>query len=149
MRLAKTLMLLMLLGGLGRGKAHAALGEPYVPQASEHETLTAVVRVFRSATHTLHERRTAAGATIHEYVGKDTKVFAVSWKGSFRPNLRELLGTYYEVAFANTPFRRTRGLVTIRTPGLVVVMGGRPRAWFGRAYLEAALPTGLLPEDIQ
>lgn len=157
MRLAKTsmtLLVLMLWGAIGRGRAQAALGEPFVAQTSEDEAvaaapLSAVVRVSRAATHTTHERQTPAGATIHEYVGKDGKVFAVTWKGPFRPNLRELLGTYYDIAFSSAPIHRSRGLVTIRVPGLVVVMGGRPRAWQGRAYLEDALPAGLSPESLQ
>ncbi len=149
MRLARRLASSMLLVLLGTGAAQAALGERIVAEASARGRFSAVIRVARAATHTLHERQTAAGATVREYVGKDQKVFAVTWEGPFRPDLRELLGAHYDSAFSTSRLRRSRGPVTIRVPGLVIFMGGHPRAWFGRAYLEQALPAGLPIQEIR
>jgi hypothetical protein len=39
--------------------------------------------------------------------------------------------------------------LVIEQPGLVVQIGGHPRAFAGRAYVPEMLPTGVRTEDVQ
>ncbi len=115
-------------------------------QARTHATM----HVTCAGRYTLHEMRLSTRTTVREYRGNAGKVFAVTWQGPWRPDLRLLLGAYYQqfVEAARAP-RRGRGPAAIRLPGLVVELAGHQRAFYGRAYLPDALPTGLRPEDIR
>jgi len=50
----------------------------------------------RAELYTMHELEATTGTKVREYLDGEGKVFAVAWQGPFRPNLRELLGSYYE-----------------------------------------------------
>jgi hypothetical protein len=66
------------------------------PSAPARLTCWPVRASTRAATHTMHELQAPTGTKVREYLGNDGKVFAVSWQGPFRPNLRQLLGAYYD-----------------------------------------------------
>jgi Protein of unknown function (DUF2844) len=46
--------------------------------------------------YTLHEIQTPTGVAIKEYASPVGQVFAVTWKGPFHPDLRQLLGPYFD-----------------------------------------------------
>ena len=131
-------------------RVHAALGENVDSVAADQIRLRAKLQVVRMANHTVHELQVPAGGSIRQFVGDSGKVFAVSWSGGWRPDLRELMGAYYDRYLeAAKGRRRIRGPVRIELPGMVVVMGGHQRAFFGHVYLTDLLPSGLRPEDIR
>jgi hypothetical protein len=113
---------------------------------------TAVVQTTQN--YTVHEITTEAG-TIKEFVSPQGTVFAVSWKGSFVPDLQQLLGSYYDQfrQAVSRPIQgravRSRGPLLIQQPGLVVQSGGHMRGYAGKAYLPDMLPQGVQPGDIQ
>lgn len=90
------------------------------------------------------------GTTVREFVLPSGEVFAVAWSGPRMPNLRQLLGAYFEAyrdeAAARSPGRRP---MAIDRPGLVVQSGGHPRAFHGRAYLPERMPEGFSSDDIR
>jgi NADPH:quinone reductase-like Zn-dependent oxidoreductase len=89
------------------------------------------------------------GGNIREFVADSGKVFAVSWSGGWRPNLREMMGKHYDRYLAAAKERRmARGLFRLELPGMVVVMGGHQRAFFGHVYLTDLLPAELTLEDL-
>jgi hypothetical protein len=135
--------------GLGR-EARAALGDDEAAVAADQARLRASLKLMRRPAYLVHELALPTGATVREMVNDAGQVFAVSWSGGWRPNLRHLLGTHYDRFLAATRGRRaTRGIVRIELPGLTVTMGGYLRTFFGTAVLTDLLPAGLAPEDLR
>jgi hypothetical protein len=101
----------------------------------------------------VHEIQAATGTVVNEYLSPEGRVFAVAWHGPRLPDLRQLLGGYFEQyrAAAQSPSgtRIVRRPIMIDLPGLVVQMGGHVGAFSGRAYVPETLPAGVRAEDIQ
>jgi hypothetical protein len=130
--------------------AQAVLGEDADSVAADQIRLQAKLQVVQKEKHAIHELQVPTGGNIRQFVNESGKVFAVSWSGGWRPNLRDLMGKHYERYLTAAKERRMgRGPVRIEISGLVVVMGGHQRAFFGHAYLTDLAPQGFRPEDIQ
>ena len=91
---------------------------------------------------------------INEYVSSDGVVFAVVWKGTGVPDLKLLLGEYFEeyreeVTASRSRTPRVREPFKMKSDRLVVERAGHSRSLWGRAYLPSQLPPGIRPEDIQ
>lgn len=103
--------------------------------------------------NTVHEIQGTSGTVVREYVSSEGKVFGIAWQGPWMPDMRQLLGSYFDqYAHANQAQKGTRirrGPVLINEPGLVVQIGGHPRAFAGRAYVPEMLPSGVRAENIQ
>ena len=135
---------------LGSASAAATLGGDQASVANVQARTHATMQVTCAGRYTLHELRLGTKTTVREYRANAGKVFAVTWQGPWRPNLRLLLGSYYQqFVQAARAQPRARGPVTIRLPGLVVELGGHQRAFYGRAYLSDAVPAGLRPEELR
>jgi hypothetical protein len=112
--------------------------------------MQASLKVSRRPNYDVHELATSTGSTVREFVGGDGKVFAVSWSGGWRPNLRDIMGTHYDRFISGTRGRlRARGPVRIELPGMVVFMGGYLRTFFGHVYLTDQLPAGFAAPGIE
>jgi hypothetical protein len=100
----------------------------------------------------IHEMRSQNNVVVREYVSGG-KVFGVAWQGPTRPDLQQLLGTYFQqfsqAAQAQKAQRRARGPLVINEPGLVVEMSGHPRFFMGKAYVPGMLPSGVQAKEIQ
>ena len=60
------------------------------------------------------------------------------------------MGAHYDRFIAGTRGRRaTRGIVRIELPGMVVVMGGHLRTFFGQVTLTDLLPAGVAAGDLR
>ena len=139
-----------LLAGLSTTRVEAALGEDVSSIAAVQARLKASIQVHRRSRYTVHELALPTGTRVRELVGDTGKVFSVSWSGGFRPNLRDLMGTHYDRFIAATRGRRARRrIMRIELPGMVVVMGGRLRNFFGQVTLTDLVPAGLTPEDLR
>jgi hypothetical protein len=98
---------------------------------------------------TVHELKTA-GATVREFVSPAGMVFGVAWQGVAMPDLRQLLGTYFDQYVAAAASRHIhRAPLLIELPGLVVHSSGHMRAFAGQAYLPQNLPPGVSATDVQ
>jgi hypothetical protein len=104
----------------------------------------ALVRMTRSERYTVHEMQASSGTMVREYVSTTGKVFGVAWDGPWMPDLRQVLGVYFEQYVQAARAVRTRraghGPLQIQEPGLVVQLSGHPRAFAGRAYVPALVP---------
>jgi hypothetical protein len=113
----------------------------------------ALLRIVTSDAYTVHEVQSSSGTTVREYVSSSGTVFAVAWQGPWLPNLRQILGTYfdtYQRTVQGTPGKRkARGSLVINEPDLVVQMSGRPRAFSGRAYVPRLMPQRVQLETIR
>jgi hypothetical protein len=131
----------------------AALGQP----ESTVERDRAMMKGQRqrdSGTGFSIERITVAGMEIKEYVSSDGVVFAVVWEGTGVPDLKLLLGEYYEeyregLSTARNRRPRVKEPFRMKSDRLVVERAGHSRSLWGRAYLPTHLPTGITPEDIR
>jgi hypothetical protein len=130
--------------------ARAALGDDASAIAKDGARMQARIQIVRQPSYEIHELAAPTGITLRHFVGNTGKIFAVSWSGGWRPNLRDIMGEHYDRFVAHTRGqRRARGVAHIELPGMVVVMGGHQRAFFGCVYLTDLLPAGLAPEDIK
>jgi hypothetical protein len=130
--------------------AAATLGEDVSSVRVDQAQMQGTLQVTSAAKFAVHEIQLPSGTAVKEYVSPAGMVFAVSWKGPWLPDLRQVLGRYFE---QYTEAAKTQGggpgpSVT-QQPGLVVQSGGHMRAFFGRAYAPQMLPRGVLAEDIQ
>jgi uncharacterized protein DUF2844 len=132
--------------------AWAALGGDISSVEADTAQSGGTVRILKMATHSVHEIRTASGVMVREYVSPAGKVFGVAWQGPANPDLRQVLGAYYDQLTAAS--RAASGPVrgrpfVIQEPNLVVQMSGTMRAHFGRAYDPTLLPPQIPPATIR
>jgi hypothetical protein len=131
-------------------QADAALGDDAPSIALDQKRMQAKLQVLDRGSYAIHELQLPTGARVREFVGNSGKVFGVSWSGGWRPNLRDILGAHYERFLEGMRGRRaTRGPVRIALPGMVVIMAGHQRSFFGQVCLLDMLPPGLQPEDVR
>ncbi len=73
-----------------------------------------------------------------------------SWRGPSPPNLQLILGQYFSAyqAAAKQPVVRHR-LVSVTGSDLVIESSGKMRAFVGRAWVPALLPSGVTAAEIQ
>jgi hypothetical protein len=97
--------------------------------------------------YALHEITTSGGTVIHEYMTLQGKVFAVTWRGPFPPNLQQLFGSYYEQFQEAVAARASRGgthrMLRITQGDLVVHEVARMRSYQGKAYVSTLVPAGV------
>ena len=134
--------------------ASAALGGYETTVQADQARMKGTLRSTPTKAYTVHEIKAQTGTVVREYVSPAGKIFAVVWQGPFLPDLRQLLGSYFE-QFSQSAQKlksehpRVRGRLLIQEPGLVVQTGGHMRAYFGRAYVPELVPQGVRIEEIQ
>lgn len=137
--------------------AWAALGGDIASVQADQVQMRGSLRTTVAASYTVHEIQGASGTVVREYVTSSGtsagKVFAVAWQGPWPPDMRQLLGSYFDQymqgAKAQSGARMGRRPLMIEQPGLVVEMGGHPRSFVGRAYVPEMLPAGVQAGEIQ
>jgi hypothetical protein len=104
-----------------------------------------------ATTHTVHVLTMPNGEVVREFARPDGVVFAVTWKGPARPDLRQLLGPRFDDVQADNVLpggRRTRRPLAVRRPDFQMSSGGRPGGFWGAAYLPALAPSGFSARDL-
>lgn len=131
------------------GAAWAELGGSIHPQAVLIHAQSSVVATTRLLS--VYQVTTASGTQVKEYTNADNAVVAVSWQGPTLPNLKELLGPYFQ-PFADRPKTGTpvnHHSAELNSEDLVVQSQGRMRSFSGRAYLPKLLPAGFNLDQIK
>jgi|SRR5438477_11086955 len=133
--------------------AAASLGGDVTSVRADQAKMQGSLRTTSANAYTLHEIQTATGVAVKEYASPVGKVFAVTWRGPFHPDMRQLLGPYYdeyiEAVQTQHAQRRGRGPLLIQHAGLIVQISGHMRSFSGKAYVPQQLPAGVRAEDIQ
>lgn len=132
--------------------AHAALGGPASSIDADRVHLSARMAVSQAATHRVHMLTPASGSAVREYSTLDGTVFALSWGGPARPDLRQLLGGYFDAFAADArprAGRKTTRLIAVSRPTLVVRSAGHPGAFFGYAFDPRLVPAGFTAADLR
>lgn len=131
----------------------ASLGRDATSVREDVAKMQGALRTSSGNSYTLHEIQTPTGVAIKEYASPVGQVFAVTWKGPFHPDLRQLLGAYYDEYVQAVRTQRAqragRGPVLIQHARLVVEVSGHLRSFTGRAYIPQQLPAGMHVEDIR
>jgi hypothetical protein len=137
--------------------AWAALGGDITSVQSDQVRMQGTIRTTAKGAYAVHEIQSSAGTVVREYVASTGesagKVFAVAWQGPWPPDMRQLLGSYFEqyiqAAQRQSGPRVARRPLLIEQAGLVVQISGHPRSFTGRAFVPQMLPSGVHAEDIQ
>ena len=133
--------------------AFAALGEDVSSVQADQAHMQGVLRTTRDNAYTLQEIQAPSGTVVREYVSGLGKVFAVAWQGSWPPDMRQILGSYFgqyqEAAQAQINAHAGRRPLVIQRPGFVLESGGHMRSFAGRAYIPEMVPAGISAEAIR
>ena len=131
----------------------AALGGDRASVDNDRIHLEASLRIVPYAGYSVHQLRAANGIIVREYISASGTVFGVAWEGPWFPDMRQLLGSYFEeYEQALRPASGTRGVrgpIQVELPDLVVHAGGHPRAFFGQAYIPEKLPKTVRAGDVR
>ena len=106
--------------------------------------------VTATAPYTMRQSVDANGVTIREYLLPANVVFAVTWQGPIRPNMRALLGSYFTnyVAAGQTGVRGSGPLIE-GNDDFRIESAGRLGNFSGMAWLPRLLPAGVRPGDLE
>lgn len=135
--------------------ARASLGGDTISVRDDQVKMQGTLKTTPSGSYTIHEIQAANGVVLREYVSSTGNVFGLAWQGRTPPDLRQVLGAYYDQFVQAVQAQRAQaqhhvlGPLFIQQPGLVVEMGGHMRALMGRAFLPQSLPAGVRPEEIR
>jgi Protein of unknown function (DUF2844) len=133
--------------------AFGSLGGALDSVQADQSRMMATIKTTDARAYSIHEITTPAGVVVREYVSASGRVFGVAWQGPFMPDMRLILGAYFQhfsvAAKAQRESRRNRNLLLITEPGIVVESSGHMRSYSGRAYDPGLLPEGVHGNDVR
>ena len=137
--------------GAAASPAFAALGGDAASVQADQAHINASLRVSQTNGYAVHELHSPTGSVVREFVSSSGKVFAIAWQAPSLPDLRQLLGPYFDefqkaAALSRKPGRAP---LVVQHSGLVVQLGGHMRNFTGRAYLPDQVPSSARMEDIR
>lgn len=103
--------------------------------------------------YTRHVLMRPNGGSVREFTNAAGVVFAVSWSGPGKPDLKTLLGSYFSTFQANS-IATARQMHSLRRPPQVAqpdlqIQTGGHMGWFhGVAFIPSLAPAGFSPGDL-
>jgi hypothetical protein len=131
---------------------HATLGGSLSSVEQDKAHFSARMLSITHATHAVHSLTLANGDTVREFMNPEGAVFAIAWRGPARPDLRQLLGSRFDIMQSDNAAVRVKGVrrpLTVERNDFVVHSGGHSGAFWGLAYLPQAIPAGFSADDLQ
>ena len=100
-----------------------------------------------------HDITRANGGVVREFTNAKGQVFAVTWSGPGKPDLRTLLGRYFTTlqASGNTIGRTMHSLrrpAQVNQPDLQIQTGGHMGWFHGVAFIPSLAPSGYSTSDL-
>ncbi len=101
-----------------------------------------------------HDLTRVNGGMVHELTNAQGQVFAVTWSGPGKPDLRSLLGRYFETFQAANDTSGGRAMRALRRPQQVSqsdlqIQTGGHMGWFhGMAFIPSLAPAGFSANDL-
>jgi hypothetical protein len=133
--------------------ALAALGGDVASVQEDQAQMKGTLKTTEHTAYTVHEIKAGSGTVVREYASPAGEVFGVSWQGPFIPDMKQLLGSYFDsyssAAQAQRTAHRGRAPLNIQQTGLVVESNGHMRSYSGRAFDPGKLPQGVSANDIR
>ncbi len=133
--------------------AHAELGGSAANVRGEAARMNARVAAVSMGRYTRHELTRANGGSVREFTNAGGQVFAVTWSGPGKPDLRSLLGRHFAALQASSA--RGRAAHALRRPpqvsqGDLQIQTAGHMGWFhGVAFIPSLAPAGFAPADLQ
>jgi hypothetical protein len=110
------------------------------------------LKTTQATSYVVHEIQLPTGTSIREYESPAGEIFAVTWRGGWLPDMRQLLGSYFgryaDAVQARSSAHPGRQPLRVADSEFVVELTGHMRSFAGRAYLPAMLPSGVNAESI-
>lgn len=91
------------------------------------------------------------GFSVKEFVTKNGEVFAVAWKGIHKPDLKQILGVYYdEYVTAHSQHHKAKGRAPLQVSGphSTFHSSGHMGAVRGHALATSLIPNGVALKDV-
>jgi hypothetical protein len=124
--------------------ARASLGGNEASVQADAQQMDGGVRVTPGDRYTVYEIARRSGVVVREYLSPTGIVFAVAWEGPWMPDMRVVLGTYFDrYSQAHRPKRGHHRSFAVEEPDFVVHARGHMRAFYGEAYVLTLLPAGV------
>jgi hypothetical protein len=147
-RTCKCALFLLVVGinPLGIGLAQAGLGGDPASVNADAADLHGVVSAEDFSHYTAQQISAQSGIRIREFLNENGIVFAVTWTGPVLPDLPRLMGARfadYATALAALKHPGLRRSLRVALADVIVESGGHLRAYSGRAYLPALIPSGV------
>jgi hypothetical protein len=138
------------LGAAPVARTHAVAAPRSMLQAAATSGGVTAAASAASTSYTVREAKDAYGVTIREYVLPSNVVFAVAWQGPVRPDMRELLGSYFS-NFANPGEERTHGIgpMVQHNSAFHIESAGHSGYFFGKAFVPRLVPANVRVESLQ
>lgn len=130
----------------------AALGSVSASIEADRVHLAARSSRIVNAAYTLHVMTLPNGGTVKEFERSDGVVFAIAWRGPSRPDLRQLLGSRFDVMQADIVVRngrRLRAPLSDQRSDFILHSAGHSGAFFGAAYLPQMAPADFSASALQ
>ncbi len=121
-------------------KAHATLGRDIGSVSADERALTAAHTVRKLTSVERHDLALPSGTIVHEYLSNGV-VFAITWQGPTMPDLRTLLGAYFDQLMSRVPSGSHHSLRFVGKDFVVRSMG-HGRSHSGRAWVPSLVPSG-------
>ena len=131
--------------------AFAELGGNVSTVQNDQVRMKGTVKVTAGQGFAIHEITTPTGTVVREYANSAGTVFGVAWQGPWKPDMRQLLGAYFDryLQASQENKKHGRSPLQVKSDSLVVNSGGHPRAFSGRAFLPQMMPPNVTPEMIR
>jgi hypothetical protein len=144
--------LIALLAWLGfTAPSFAALGGISASIEADRAHMAARSSTVVNAAYTVHIMTLPNGGTVKEFERRDGVVFGIAWQGPSRPDLRQLLGSRFQVLQSDISVhdgRRLRAPLTDERSDFVLHSAGHSGAFVGSAYLPQTAPAGFSTSDL-
>ncbi|WCM27471.1 DUF2844 domain-containing protein [Sphingomonas sp. QA11] len=133
--------------------AHAELGGTVSGVKSDSARMAAQMASVTIGNYSRHDLTRANGGAVHEFTNANGQVFAITWSGPGKPDLRALLGRYF-TTFQAAGGATGRAMHSLRRPQQVnqadlQIQTGGHMGWFsGVAFIPSLAPAGFSPGDL-
>ena len=133
--------------------ARAELGGPTASVLVDRDRMGARMTSHALGGYRRHELTRANGGTVHELTNAGGQVFAVTWSGPGKPDLRSLLGRYFttlqsDAAGFGRGMHALRRPPQVNSPDLQIQTAGH-MGWFrGVALIPSLAPAGFSTSDL-
>ncbi len=132
--------------------AGAELGGAMTGVQVDRAHLNARLQSVPSGSHTVHQMTLPNGGGVKEFTNTNGRVYAVTWSGPGKPDLRSLLGGYFarfQADNARINPRARRQPLQVNRPELIIQTGGHMGYFWGVAYVPALAPADFAVTDLQ
>ena len=132
--------------------ASAELGGAMTGVQVDRAHLNARLQSMPSGSHTIHRMTLPNGGAVKEFTNASGRVYAVTWSGPGKPDLRSLLGGYFarfQADNARISPRARRRPPQVNRPELVIQTGGHMGYFWGVAFVPTLAPADFSVTDLQ